>query len=626
MAPPAADGRAFGPLFERWSSRVRRRLALGHVLTGAAVGLLVGAGSSAALWQTRHGTLRPAGVAAGLLGAAAGVAVARRRRWADGDVALYLDARLDSDEAIVTAVELQKKPNMDEDSARAVVVSQAASALARATPRAVRAPLFRPLHAALPAGAAAIAWISVAPLPRPPPGPEAPPGAGEVQVAQVAGLEKVVKLADMNARDAAQRERLKKLADDARKLRDKLKQGVEKREAQDEIARLKDGIVEERLSLGEGEQRQGMESALGKLGENPELKSAQKALGDRDLVRLDEEMERLANKLEKADRERARKTLEEAEEAARLAASPDVARALAAEKRRLAEQGKKTDRLRELARALGDALDQEGRQALRDMNRSGAGKDAQRLAEKLDEALGKLTPEQRRQLAENLRKQMREAPEDEMGPGPSKRELRELADKLDTPEGRKQLEEELRRMAEAPPEGSEEGERQKGLDDAEEGAEEAQKQLGGIPLPLPMPGQGDEPGRSGPKGSGSKGSGSKEGGSNSGSGKGELEAGHTEGGGPGSHKGVTGVVEGGEMRARAAGRLGRGKPMPGMVMGRSAGRAGETANVLGEGALGAAAAGEMGGVERSDVPDEYREQVGRYFQTHSGGLASSPSK
>jgi hypothetical protein len=54
--------------------------------------------------------------------------------------------------------------------------------------------------------------------------------------------------------------------------------------------------------------------------------------------------------------------------------------------------------------------------------------------------------------------------------------------------------------------------------------------------------------------------------------------------------------------------------MPGVVMGRSAGRPGETANVVGQGALGRAAAGEIGGVERSDVPEEYRDQVGRYFQ------------
>ena len=40
---------------------------------------------------------------------------------------------------------------------------------------------------------------------------------------------------------------------------------------------------------------------------------------------------------------------------------------------------------------------------------------------------------------------------------------------------------------------------------------------------------------------------------------------------------------------------------------------GETANQVGSGALGAVGPAEVGGMERSDVPEEYREQVGRYF-------------
>ena len=68
------------------------------------------------------------------------------------------------------------------------------------------------------------------------------------------------------------------------------------------------------------------------------------------------------------------------------------------------------------------------------------------------------------------------------------------------------------------------------------------------------------------------------------------------------------------MKARASGPIGKGKPMPGIVLGRTTGRPGETANMQGTGALGQAAPGEVGAIERSDVPEEYREQVGRYFQ------------
>ena len=74
------------------------------------------------------------------------------------------------------------------------------------------------------------------------------------------------------------------------------------------------------------------------------------------------------------------------------------------------------------------------------------------------------------------------------------------------------------------------------------------------------------------------------------------------------------MVEGGRLDAKAGAKVNKGRPMPGVVMGRTTGKAGETANVLGDGALGEAAPSEVGGVERSDVPDEYRAQVGRYFQ------------
>jgi hypothetical protein len=68
------------------------------------------------------------------------------------------------------------------------------------------------------------------------------------------------------------------------------------------------------------------------------------------------------------------------------------------------------------------------------------------------------------------------------------------------------------------------------------------------------------------------------------------------------------------MKARANAKINKAKPMPGVVMGRAAGRAGETANIQGSGAIGKAGPGEVSGVERSEVPEEYREQVGRYFQ------------
>jgi hypothetical protein len=599
----------FRTSFKRWSRRVRARLALKHVLTGAAIGLLVGAGASAALWKTRQGPLRPSGAAGGVIGAAVGFAVARRRRWSDPDVALYLDARLDADEAIATAVELAAKD--DDDPARAVVISHASEALSQATSKKVKTPVLKPWHAALPLAAAAIGYLSWIPLPPAPVSAKAPPGSDKVQLAEVAGLEKVIKLSQLDARDEAQKERLRKMAEEAKRIREKLREGAEKRDAQADIAKLRDQINAERLTLGDGEQRAGMEAALGKMAANPDFKDAEKALGDRDLVKFDDEMEKLANKLEKQDREQAKKTLEEAAEAAKKAGAPGVAKELEQQKKLMEERGKKGDKLKELAKELGDGLGDDGKRAAEDFGKSGSPKDEKRLAEKLDDALGKLTPEQRKKLAENMKKQMAQAPEEEgTGKGPSKKQLKDMADQLDTPEGQQQLEDELKKMAEDPPPGSDESERQKALDGAGEGADDAEGQVGGMPMPTPGgPGDGKD-GKDGKDGAG------KNGGKDGKSGKddGQAQSGHTDGGGPGDHKGQTGVIEGGDLRAHADAKINKGKPMPGMVMGRSAGRAGDTANIAGEGALGNAAPGEIGGIERSDVPEEYREQVGRYFQ------------
>ena len=154
-------------------------------------------------------------------------------------------------------------------------------------------------------------------------------------------------------------------------------------------------------------------------------------------------------------------------------------------------------------------------------------------------------------------------------------------------------------MAEAPEAGSDEAERQKALDGAQEGAGEAEGDVGGTPMPIPVAGGKDGKGGAGKDGK---------------DGKGPGQSGHSDGGGPGDHKGQTGVIEGGDLRAHANAKINKGKPMPGMVMGRSAGRAGDTANIAGEGGIGNAGPGEIGGIERSDVPEEYREQVGRYFQ------------
>ncbi|MBW2534132.1 MAG: hypothetical protein JRI55_21770, partial [Deltaproteobacteria bacterium] len=121
----------FRTRFRRWSKRVRAHLAARRIVAGIVIGLVVGAPATAAAWKLRQGDLRPWMAALGLAGAAAGAWVAQRKRWSDGYVALYLDRKLGSDEAISTAVDLGQDPPRApaEDAVRAAVVAQAARAL-----------------------------------------------------------------------------------------------------------------------------------------------------------------------------------------------------------------------------------------------------------------------------------------------------------------------------------------------------------------------------------------------------------------------------------------------------------------------------------------------------------------
>ena len=302
------EGATFHPLFERWARRVRARMALRYALTCAALGLAASVAVAAAGWKTRHDAARKLAPALGVVGGAAGLAIARRKRWSDAEVALFLDDRLESEEAIVTAVELARSPG-DTEPSLTHVVHAATRALADEAARSrARLGVWKPVQLLAPVSAIALVAVLRAPLPPTPP-VATPPGTTKVQLAQVEGLEKAIKLRQAAARDDAQRERLEKIAKDAEKLKEELARGIEKRDAQDRIARLHDDIDKERMSLGDGEQRQGLESAVSKLEENDATKRAAKALGDHDLESVDQETERIANEREKADRELAKKAL-----------------------------------------------------------------------------------------------------------------------------------------------------------------------------------------------------------------------------------------------------------------------------------------------------------------------------
>jgi hypothetical protein len=628
----------FDRAFHAWAGRVRRRLAFRHALTGLAVGLSVGLVPAAAGWKLRKDAVRFAAPAAGLVGAIAGAAIARRRRWSDGDVALYLDGQLGSEEAIATAVDLCEGHHEDDDEeARAVVIAKATSALTSAKPKDVRPSLLKPVHALAPLAAVGLALVLRAPLP-PAPVVAQPPGTTEVRLADVDGLEKVIKLAQVDARDDAQRERLEKLAKDAAKLKEDLAKGMEQREAQDRISRLKESLAEERLSLGDKENRAGLESAVSRLEQTDATKNAAKALGDHDLESMDAEMERIANEREKQDREAAKRALQDAADAAKKQGAKDVAKALEEEKALLEKREKRSAMLRDLADAMkdtGSSQNGDVQPKSEALDREGTDKASKQLAEAMGKALEKMTPEERKRLAERLREMAKQQGQQGGGAQSDPQTLKDLADALSTPEGQRRLEEQLKDLANQDTE-SPEAKRQKALDDAQKGIDDAQGQVG-KQGPQGQGPQGQGPQGQGPQGQGPQGQGPQgqgpqgqgpqgQGPQGQGpqglggipipqDGQAQGASGHgTHDTGTGAHAGQTGPVNADTLKSRARGPLGRNQGMPGATTTFVPGRAGGTANQRGTGDLASVGPKEMEGVERSDVPQEYRDQVRQYFQ------------
>ncbi|MEO8903494.1 MAG: hypothetical protein ABI627_18395, partial [Polyangiaceae bacterium] len=441
---------------------------------------------------------------------------------------------------------------------------------------------------------AAITAISLSPLPPAPQKPPAAPGAESVRIDNLKGLERIEALAGLHGQNPEQDARLKSLAEQARKLREGLAKGLEKREALSEIAKLRDGIAAERLKLGDQQNRPGLDAALRAFSTNRALQAAQKALGNGDLTAFDEEMRKLANRAESSDRQAAKEALEEAAKEARAKGAKGLADALDAQRRLFEKRQGHADVLRGFALGMKGKLSAEAQEDLKEFGRSGSPEAEQRLSEGLEKALEGLTPEERKRLAERMQKQLQEGDAD--ASPLSKKQLADMAKNLSTEDGVDALEKQLHELAK--PEESDDAQREQGLGDAERGGSAAERGLGAVPIP--MNGDGSPGGNPSPPGE---------------SGKGDT-------GGPGSehdtgtadHHGSTPEVAGKELRSKADARLSAGAPMHGATLGRAPARAGETANQVGTGTLGEARQTEVGAVDHADIPEEYREQVGRYFE------------
>lgn len=591
------DDRGFERDFSRRAGRVRAALWLRHAALGAALGATAGVVLTVLCYFARLGTAR-GGVFGGavLLGAVVGGLVARRRRWSNADVALFLDAKLGTGEAIATAVEGGPSPML------AKVRDHAARALGAAPARGLVPRVLSRWHGLLPLGSAAAVWLSVIPLPPPPAPPPRPPGMEQVKIHDLKGLERIEALAELGGANPSQDERLKRLAAEAKKLREDLARGLEKREALARIAKLRDDIAAEKLKLGNSENRAGLDAAVNELSKNELTSKAARALSDGDLTAFDAEMQRLATLAEKQDRETAQHALGEAAKAAREKGSKALAEALERQQKALERSEQKLDALKELARGLGNQLDDDGKRALGEAQRSPNPEAQRKLAEALDRALKKLTDEERQRLAENLKKQMAERDSGGSDGSLGKQDLEDLARRLGQKGAEQELEEQLRELARRDP--SDDARREQGLGDADRGGAEAQRGLGALPTPGQGSGDGTgKPGSSGPKQELAK---PESGGQGGPGGK------HDDG--QGSHDGKTQPLDVKELRSKATAQILPGAPMHGAAQGRAPARAGETANQLGTGTLGKVGPAEVGAVEGADIPEEYREQVGRYFE------------
>jgi hypothetical protein len=578
LSPPGAE---FGRHFALWKRSIRTRQTLGWLLTGFTYGAVCGAAATLAAWW--FGAPTPVfAVASTALGVGFGWVLARRRRWSDGEIALYLDGKLGSNELISTAAEHEEAaPN----AASRWIASQATTALRAATPAAHPRVVLR-RHALGAIAVLATVGASFAP-PRPSARAAAvAPKTDRITNAAVPGLDRITALERATGVDPEQTRRLRAIANRARKLREELARGLERREALSKLSELRDAIAAERLPFADNQHRPGLDAAIRELESRKSTAGAAKALGEGDLVELDEQMQRLANELEQSHRREAKDALDAAARQARERGARGLAEALDRQRADFEKREASARALRELAEALQEGLSEEAKRDLEEFGETGSPEAGRRLAESLEQALSKLSAEERKRLAERLKRGM-SGSGDAMSPL-TREQIEELARRLESEDAREHMLRSLQELAKP----NSDAERDRALDGAERGTAEAQRELGGA-VPVPGGNGGSPQAGSGKAGAGSPG----------------------PGGGSPTRDGATDAVpNAGSVVSKAETKMNRALPMHGASLGRAPSRPGETANQLGSGAIGSAGPGEVGAVERSDVPEEYRDQVGRYFE------------
>lgn len=559
----------FSDLFAARARRVRAALAARLVLDGATAGAAATAAAAvalAALGRPIFGAFAPLGA-----GIAAATAVAIRRRWSDSDVALFLDARLGSNEAITTAV------GSDGDGDVAThVAAMAVQALSPSSARTVRPRILFRVHAVLPL-ALAVAVLAPRFVPRPAVVAPAPKASQHVRV-QLQELKQVDELKRLAARTADEHARREALAGRAKALAERAAKGVDRRDALDALAKLRESVNTERATLRTS--AAGREAAARALSQHPETGAAAEALRRADVVAFDREMERIARSLEQRSRKAALTALSRAREAALAQKDGELAEILDEQRRLLKRREEPSEVLRELSRLLGDALPKDRGRALSRLDRQ-SGTNANNLAEALASAVQGLTKAERERLAEALTQQAAGAQSESVL---SKDDLERLAKALASPEGIEALRRELKALSETPASDASLRERALAAIDLAIAGAESRVASAGPASANPGEGQGTS----------------------------EANGAKDEGGGPGTHGGATPPLAVSSFPARAQGAPLGGIPI-GQVPGVSPALPVAVQHLPRREALEAARPRELGAVERSNVPREYREQVGRYF-------------
>ena len=550
-------------------ARTVRRALLARTLVAELAGWAAVLGSSSLFFALA----RPGGprwVPAALLALAPFVGAWRARRQApsEADVVLFLDRRLGAGEALVTAWELgERSPEGTRTAAEA--------SLAAATPERVRPRVVFGDAWALPMALATFLASALVPVP-------APSGRGadreEVRLEVGEPLRRLERLPEVAPED--RRAALEVAAEHARTLREGLAAGLERRDALDRIESLR-AALEEALRPASPDALRARERAAEALAAETELAEA---VRDGDAERRARAAERAAARREAADRERARAALDAAASAARAAGDEGLASELEADARLLARRSEEAALARELVDAMPELAGAELGRSLERLEREGDGSGLNRaMVDAMREAWGALSPEERERLAAA----MRDLPPAEAG-----------GEAVSPPAGAMsaaEMEAALRAALEHL--------------DALQAATAAGG--GGMPMPVGGSGSGAESGSGSGAGAGAgAGSGS---GSGAGSGSGSGAGGGSGGGGRGPEGGSTDALGGGD------GPLARVRPrvLPGLPSfsttewidpdGTEAPRSASGS------ATGAGTASEAGAIERTRIPEAYREHVRAYF-------------